>query len=113
MERQSYYRTEKVTEAGVEQLRKEHHSWWNHFWKQSHINIGDSYFEKYYYQSQYLFACSSREGKFAPGIWGPFVTRDEAAWGGDYHLNYNYQAPYWASFSSNHISLTDNFDNLY
>ncbi len=41
---------------------------------------------------------------------GPFVTRDEAAWGGDYHLNYNYQAPYWASFSSNHISLTDNFD---
>ena len=101
---------EKVTEAGVEQLRKEHHSWWNHFWKQSHINIGDSYFEKYYYQSQYLFACSSREGKFAPGIWGPFVTRDEAAWGGDYHLNYNYQAPYWASFSSNHISLTDNFD---
>jgi len=22
---------EKVTEAGVEQLRKEHHSWWNHF----------------------------------------------------------------------------------
>ena len=41
---------------------------------------------------------------------GTFVTRDEAAWGGDYHLNYNYQAPYWASFSSNHISLTDNFD---
>ena len=101
---------EKVTEEGVEQLRKEHRSWWNHFWKQSHIDIGDSYFEKYYYQSQYLFACSSREGKFAPGIWGPFVTRDEAAWGGDYHLNYNYQAPYWASFSSNHISLTDNFD---
>ena len=100
----------KVTESVIGQLRKEHHTWWDNFWKQSHINIGDSYFEKYYYQSQYLFACSSREGKFAPGIWGPFVTRDEAAWGGDYHLNYNYQAPYWASFSSNHISLTDNFD---
>ncbi len=99
-----------ITEPAIEQLRKEHHAWWDNFWKQSHINIGDAYFEKYYYQSQYLFACSSREGKFAPGIWGPFVTRDEAAWGGDYHLNYNYQAPYWASFSSNHISLTDNFD---
>lgn len=101
---------ERATETTVAQLRKEHQSWWNNFWEQSHINIGDAYFEKYYYQSQYLFACSSREGKFAPGIWGPFVTRDEAAWGGDYHLNYNYQAPYWASFSSNHISLTDNFD---
>lgn len=55
-------------------------------------------------------ACSSRGDKFAPGIWGTFVTRDEAAWGGDYHLNYNYQAPYWAAFSSNHIDLTKNFD---
>lgn len=76
----------------------------------SHIDIGDTYFEKYYYQSQYLFACSSRKGKFAPGIWGPFITQDGAAWGGDYHLNYNYQAPYWASYSSNHICLTENFD---
>ena len=101
---------ETVTAPVVERLREEHHAWWNDFWKQSHIHIGDDYFEKYYYQSQYLFACSSRAGKFAPGIWGPFVTRDEAAWGGDYHLNYNYQAPYWASFSSNHIGLTENFD---
>ncbi len=100
----------QVTDASIELLKYNHRTWWQNFWKQSHINIGDNYFEKYYYQSQYLFACSSREGKFAPGIWGPFITRDEAAWGGDYHLNYNYQAPYWASFSSNHISLTDNFD---
>ena len=100
----------KVTESSIEELKCRHKAWWNEFWGLSHINIGDTYFEKYYYQSQYLFACSSREGKFAPGIWGPFITRDEAAWGGDYHLNYNYQAPYWASFSSNHISLTDNFD---
>ena len=98
------------TDDTIELLKNNHRIWWQNFWKQSYINIGDRYFEKYYYQSQYLFACSSREGKFAPGIWGPFITRDEAAWGGDYHLNYNYQAPYWASFSSNHISLTDNFD---
>ncbi len=100
----------EVTESSIENLKREHKAWWEKFWGLSHINIGDIYFEKYYYQSQYLFACSSREGKFAPGIWGPFITRDEAAWGGDYHLNYNYQAPYWAAFSSNHISLTDNFD---
>ena len=100
----------QVTDDTIELLKNNHRIWWQNFWKQSYINIGDRYFEKYYYQSQYLFACSSREGKFAPGIWGPFITRDEAAWGGDYHLNYNYQAPYWASFSSNHISLTDNFD---
>lgn len=100
----------QVTDTSIEQLKQAHRVWWNNFWQLSHITIGDSYFERYYYQSQYLFACSSREGKFAPGIWGPFVTRDEVAWGGDYHLNYNYQAPYWAAFSSNHISLADNFD---
>lgn len=99
-----------ITEDSIGQLKQEHRTWWANFWNLSHVEIGDSYFEKYYYQSQYLFACSSRKEKFAPGIWGPFVTQDEAAWGGDYHLNYNYQAPYWASFSSNHICLTENFD---
>lgn len=100
----------EITDAAIERLKREHQAWWADFWKLSHVEIGDGYFEKYYYQSQYLFACSSRKGKFAPGIWGPFITRDEAAWGGDYHLNYNYQAPYWASYSSNHICLTENFD---
>ena len=100
----------QVTDTFIKQLRWEHQTWWTNFWRLSHIDIGDTYFEKYYYQSQYLFACSSRKGKFAPGIWGPFITQDGAAWGGDYHLNYNYQAPYWASYSSNHICLTENFD---
>lgn len=100
----------QVTDAQIDRLKQEHHAWWRQFWQQSHVEIGDSLLETYYYQSQYLFASASRAGKFAPGIWGPFITRDEAAWGGDYHLNYNYQAPYWASYSSNHISLTENFD---
>jgi len=96
--------------SSVEKLRHEHEKWWQQFWTKSEIRISDTILEKYYYASQYLFACSSRPGKFAPGIWGPFITRDSSAWGGDYHLNYNYQAPYWASYSSNHIDLTENFD---
>lgn len=101
---------ENISVETLEQAKKDHRDWWNSFWNQSSVSIGDEELERYYYMSQYLFACSSRAGKFAPGIWGPFVTRDEAAWGGDYHLNYNYQAPYWACYSSNHIELTDNFD---
>jgi hypothetical protein len=99
-----------LTTASILKLKTDHEKWWADFWSQSDIEIGDPYLEKYYYASQYLFACASRKGKFAPGIWGPFVTKDSTAWGGDYHLNYNYQAPYWASYSSNHIDLTDNFD---
>ncbi|MGX5818917.1 glycosyl hydrolase family 95 catalytic domain-containing protein [Chitinophaga lutea] len=99
-----------MTDDAVARLHNEHRKWWQDFWRRSSVNIGDTMLERYYQVSQYLFAASSREGKFAPGIWGPFITRDSTAWGGDYHLNYNYQAPYWAAFSSNYIDLTDNYD---
>ncbi len=101
---------QSTTHRTVVKLKKEHADWWKEFWGQSNVRIGDPFIEKYYYASQYLFASSSRRGKFAPGIWGPFITRDSSAWGGDYHLNYNYQAPYWAAYSSNYIDQTDNFD---
>lgn len=102
--------TKALTDQQIAGFRAEHEAWWKDFWSQSKIEIGDPFIEKYYYASQYLFASSSRGDKFAPGIWGPFVTRDSSAWGGDYHLNYNYQAPYWAAYSSNHIDETKNFD---
>jgi len=99
-----------VTEKKLAKAKKQHQQWWNDFWALSSIRMDDEMLEKYYYQSQYLFACASREGKFAPGLWGPFITSDNPSWAGDYHLNYNYQSPYWASFSSNHLSLTENYD---
>ena len=99
-----------MTEESISHLKKKHQEWWDFFWSLSSVSFNDEFLVKYYYQSQYIFACASREDKFAPGLWGPFITSDEAAWYGDYHLNYNYQAPYWASFSSNHICLTENYD---
>lgn len=99
-----------LTLADIGIRQQEHQRWWTAFWKQSHVSLGDPVLEKYYYASQYLFACTSRSEKFAPGLWGCFITRDSTAWSGDYHLNYNYQAPYWAAFSSNQINLTGNFE---
>jgi alpha-L-fucosidase 2 len=94
----------------IESLRKDHENWWKDLWSKSEVQISDPFLEKYYYASQYLFVSSSAKNKFAPGIWGPFITQDSSAWGGDYHLNYNYQAPYWAAYSSNLIDQVDNFD---
>jgi hypothetical protein len=99
-----------LTPTLINAMRSEHQQWWRQFWQQSNVEINDPFLQQYYDVSQYLFACSSRKGKFPPGIWGPFITQDSTAWGGDYHLNYNYQAPFWAAFSSNHIDLTDNYD---
>lgn len=99
-----------LQEDSLAVIWKEHTGWWHDFWTKSHVEIGDTLLEKYYYASQYMVASSTRGDKFTPGIWGCFVTRDSAAWGGDYHLNYNYQAPFWASYSSNHIDLLESFD---
>jgi len=92
-------------------LKAAHDKWWNDFWNLSHVSFADPMLEKYYYLSQYIFASSCRDGKFAPGLFGPFITTDSPAWAGDYHLNYNYQSPYWDSFSSNHLCLVDNYDD--
>ena len=40
---------------------------------------------------RYILACASREGKIAPGLFGPWQTNDAAGWNGDYTLNYNFQ----------------------
>ena len=101
---------QSLTDASIKSMRTEHEIWWRNFWNLSKVEISDPFLEKYYYASQYLFACSSRGDKFSPGIWGPFITQDSSAWGGDYHLNYNYQAPYWAAYSSNYIDQVNNFD---
>ncbi|MFD2162308.1 trehalose hydrolase [Paradesertivirga mongoliensis] len=99
-----------LTIPAIESLRVRHEAHWKSLWSKSEVRISDSFLEKYYYASQYLFLSSSAKNKFAPGIWGPFITQDSSSWGGDYHLNYNYQAPYWAAYSSNYIDQVDNFD---
>ena len=98
------------TRSDMKKIRKEHRSWWDSFWKESFVSIGDPMLEKFYYGSTYIFAMTSRAEKTAPGIWGCFISDDNSLWGGDYHLNYNYQSPFWAYYSSNHMSLVGNFD---
>lgn len=101
-----------LTANSVNVLRKEHENWWNHFWSQSMVDIGDTLIEKFYYGSQYLLASCSRNNNFPPGLWGNSLTEDASFsnWVGDYHLNYNHQSPWWGVFSSNHVELADPYD---
>lgn len=95
----------------VEQLNETNNLRWKNFWSESHVDTGDTVLEKYYYGSQYLLACCSRNKNFPPGLCGNSITDDAVnAWQGDYHTNYNFQAPWWACFSSNHIELTEPYD---
>jgi len=80
-----------------------HKEWWNTYWNKSFVEIEDKTIEKAYYQSLYVIGSASRDLEFPPGIFGTWVTKERPEWNGDYHLNYNHQAPYYALFSSNRI----------
>ncbi len=103
-------RIENITFKEIESLRRKHKAWWQDFWAKSFIEIGDPLIEKYWYGSQYILACCSRNKNFPPGLWGNWLTTDKPGWAGDYHLNYNHQAPWLGVYSSNHVELSEPYD---
>lgn len=96
--------------TGVDRLIAEHNEWWRKFWARSYVEVEDKLLEQHYYGSLYIMACCSRNVDFPPGLYGNWITKNRTAWAGDIHLNYNFEAPYWALYSSNRIELTDPYD---
>jgi alpha-L-fucosidase 2 len=90
----------------LDSLSKRHQRWWADFWGKSFIEIPDQEIEKRWYAALYIMGSCSREGKVAPGLWGNWVTTDQPNWHGDFHLNYNFQAPYYGAYSANHAELS-------
>ncbi|HEY4106073.1 MAG TPA: hypothetical protein VGM44_19365 [Polyangiaceae bacterium] len=95
--------------SDVEVLLAKHHAWWSAFYRKSFVEIPNKVVEKEYYASLYLLASTSRTGEAAPGLWGNWVMKPPA-WNGDYTLNYNYEAPFYAAFPTNHVELADSYD---
>ncbi|MGN0516302.1 glycosyl hydrolase family 95 catalytic domain-containing protein [Eubacterium sp.] len=84
-----------------------HYEWWKDFYGKSTFCLSDEELEMNWYACQYHLAICARNTKFPPGIYGNFITTETERWHGDYHLNYNYEAPFYAVFSSNHPELSD------
>jgi alpha-L-fucosidase 2 len=77
---------------------------WKRFWSRSAVGFEDKELEKIWYHNQYFLACSLRERKTAPGLFGNWMSGPiGTAWHSDYHLDYNEQQIYWGVFSSNHV----------
>lgn len=76
---------------------------WREFWSRSAVEIADRELERIWYRNQYFLACSLREGKIAPGLFGNWTSgKIGTSWHGDYHLDYNTQQIFWGVFASNH-----------
>jgi len=96
-----------LDEASLETLWQAHTEWWLGFWAKSLVDLDDPAIEQRYYLSHYVMGSCSRDPEFPPGIFGTWVTTDSPAWSGDYHLNYNHMAPFYALYSSNRIEQAD------
>ncbi len=82
---------------------------WQKFFSESKVTLEDKVIESYYNSSLYHLAGCMGNREFPPGLFGNFVTDDFFPWAGDYHMNYNYEAPYYCIFSANHPELFDGY----
>ncbi len=82
---------------------------WKKFFSASKVTLEDKEIESFYNSSLYHLAGCMGNREFPPGLFGNFITDDFFPWAGDYHMNYNYEAPYYCVFSSNHPELFDGY----
>ncbi len=82
---------------------------WEKFFSESRVVLEDKEIEKFYNSSLYHLAGCMGNKEFPPGLFGNFITDDFFPWAGDYHMNYNYEAPYYCIFSANHPELFDGY----
>ncbi len=82
---------------------------WEKFFSASKVTLEDKEIEKFYNSSLYHLAGCMGNREFPPGLFGNFITDDFFPWAGDYHMNYNYEAPYYCVCSSNHPELFDGY----
>ncbi len=101
--------SEVAVAADLANLRQAHEAWWAAYWERSYVDIGDPVIEKQYYLSLYGLGSCSRDPDFPPAIFG-WTTSDNPAWNGDYHLNYNHQAPFYGLARANRLEQADPHD---
>lgn len=94
-----------ANDVGYDGLKREHESQWKKYWGKSQVSIPDKEFEKTYYFSWYLFACTSRKGGYPMPLQGVWTTDSNAIppWNGDYHHDTNTQMSYWGYAKANRL----------
>jgi hypothetical protein len=87
-------------------------AWWAAFWAKSSVSLPSRPgAEAVWVGAQYILACTSATTSAipAPGLYGVWVSSDSASWNGDYTLDYNFEAPFFGAFASNHGELAESY----
>jgi alpha-L-fucosidase 2 len=109
-ENDQYLEQAKAALTSTPDYRQKHEEWWTEYWNKSYVSIDDPVIEKQYYLSLYGMGSCSRNLSFPPNIFG-WVTTDHPLWQGDYHLNYNHQAPFYGLAKANRLEQADPHDS--
>ncbi len=86
---------------------------WKQYWNKSGVKLNDQFLERMWYHNLYFLNCAAKDGATTPGLFANWSYNNiGTAWHGDYHMNYNTQQPFWATFSSNHLDKNLPYVNL-
>ncbi len=86
---------------------------WKEYWNKSGVKLSDQFLERMWYHNLYFLNCATKAGVTPPGLFANWsYNKIGTAWHGDYHMNYNTQQPFWATFSSNHLDKNLPYVNL-
>jgi hypothetical protein len=89
------------------------HEIWKQYWSKSGVKLSDQFLERMWYHNLYFLNCAAKDGATTPGLFANWSYNNiGTAWHGDYHMNYNTQQPFWATFSSNHLEKNLPYVNL-
>ena len=92
-----------VVDSDMNKAKKDTELYWKQYFNLSKVTLSDKKLEKAYNGSLYLLGCCTGNNAFPPGLFGNFIVNDNVPWKGDYHLNYNFEAPFYCLFSANRI----------
>jgi len=88
-------------------------AFWKGFWSASSVDLTSgsasapasvSSVERWYYLSQYLLGCTTRDGKVTSALDG-FVCIEPVPWDDQFTLDYNLEATFWGAGSSNRLDF--------
>lgn len=80
------------------------------FWRQSAISIpGERWVEDLYYANLHARRIANRRGTLPAPLFFPSTVGDYSLWHGDYHMNYNFQQPFYGDYGANHLEIGDSY----
>ncbi|WP_302453020.1 hypothetical protein [Victivallis vadensis] len=80
------------------------------FWERSGISIpGDPLAEEAWYANLHARRIACRRGKLPPGLAFPSTVGDYSLWHGDFHMNYNFQQPFYGDYAANQPEIGDSY----